>query len=146
MNDQLITENLISFVDILLEAQLALNKQPSIEEMVLWTERVNRFCSFLYSEAVLPTRRACQNEPAHRQFSAAVLIAAKKGCTIDFNGCRSTTAMAVIATSSMLAFADLMVQRKLWSSDVSTYKALNHVKTTQKLLTHIPVVTLREMI
>lgn len=139
-------ENLISFVDLLLEAQLALNKQPSVEAMVLWIERVNRFCSFMYAEQILPTRRSCQHEQSHRQFAAAVLIAADKAYTINFNGCRSTTYMAVVATASMLDFADELVKRKLWSSDVSGHKALNYVKATPKLLAQIPIVTLAEMI
>lgn len=144
--DELVTDNLISFVDLLGEAELSLQSQPSIEKMVLWTEQVNRFCSFLYVEGALPTRRSCQHESSHRQFAAAVLIAANKGYVIDFNGNRSTTYMAVVATASMLDFADALVKRKFWASDVCTYKALNHVKTTQKLLSQLPVVTLSELI
>lgn len=138
--------NLISFVDLLGEAELSLSKQLSVEKMVLWREQVDRLSSFLYAEGILPTKRSCQHERSHRQFAAAVLIAAEKDHTIDFSGNRNTTYLAIVATASMLDFSDWMVCQKFWISDVSERKALHFVKTTPKLLAHLPKVDLMEMI
>lgn len=132
---------LISFVDLLTEAEAALGRPDLVFE-----ERVNQTLAYLYSEAILPTRRSCQHERSHRQFTAAVLIAADKDYEIDFHMCRSTTLLAVVASASMVSFADAMVCQKLWESDSAKYKALKKVSGTPKLQKELPQVALEDLI
>lgn len=138
-------EKVITFVALLDRCEGHSHKFPT-EKQILWEEQIARLQHILYAESVLPTRRACQNHRAHRQFTIGVLIAAEEGLTIDFSGCRSTTAMAVLHTASQLAFADEMVRQRYWQSDVVAYKALGLVTTTEKLLKLIPVVQLEDLI
>jgi hypothetical protein len=132
---------LISFVDLLAEAEAALGRPDLVFE-----ERVNRTLGYLYAETILPTRRACQHERSHRQFAAAVLIAAENDYEIEFFNCRSTTLLAVVASASMVSFADAMVCQRLFESDSAKFKALNRVNVTSKLLKELPQVTLEDLI
>lgn len=145
MTSELQNENTVTFVELLDRAE-GYDFSFSIEQRILFDEKIARLMAVLYSEKILPTRRSCQNHRAHRQFTVAVLIAAEEGLTIDFSGCRSTTQLAVLHTASMLSFSDELVKRKFWSSDVVAYKALGLVTSTEKLLKLIPVVTLEDLI
>lgn len=145
MTSELQDENTVTFVELLDRAE-AYSFGFSIEQTLIWEEKVNRLAGILYSEGVLPMRRSCQHERSHKQFAQAVLIASQENLTVKMDGCRSTTQMAVLYTASMLTFADMMVRKGFWSSDDSKWKAIGHVVATEKLNALLPVISLEDLI
>lgn len=125
----------ISFSQLLTKAE---RKKKSPNDT--FEQRVSRLTEWLYSEEILPTRRACQHYKSHHHFSAALILWADKQFEVSMKGCRSTTHLATIGSSHMAAWLDRLIRKGFLESDSSKFKADGKVSVTSKLVALVCVV------
>lgn len=124
----------ISFSQLLTKAE---RKKMSPNDTI--EQRVSSLTEWLYSEEILPTRRACQHYKSHHHFSAALILWADKQFEVSMKGCRSTTHLATIGSAQMATWLDRLVRKGFLESDSARYKADGKVRVTQKLMALFPV-------